>query len=319
MKYIELSTPLIIIENLLRDLNFLEKKEKILKIDIPGEGNMNLVIRVYSSLRTFIVKQSRPFVQKYPFINAPLNRIQVEKIFFEAIKDEYINKYFPEVLLYDENNKILILKDLENSKDMLSIYNSKEIENDDGIIKIVEILEGIHSTKIKIDYPLNYELRKLNHEHIFMIPYSKDNIIEEGLKEVFEDLVNDKEYIKAVKLLSDKYLEKGDSLLHGDYYPGSWLKNDKNEIFVIDPEFSYIGLREFDLGVMSAHLIIKTGDLNIISRIKNYYPSKIKINLMRQFAGVEIIRRIIGVAKLPIYRSINEKIHLIKIAKSLVV
>ena len=46
MKYIELSTPLIIIENLLKDLNFLEKKEKILKIDIPGEGNMNLVIRV---------------------------------------------------------------------------------------------------------------------------------------------------------------------------------------------------------------------------------------------------------------------------------
>ena len=318
MKYIELSTPLIIIENLLKDLNFLEKKEKILKIDIPGEGNMNLVIRVYSNLRTFIIKQSRPFVQKYPSINAPLNRIKVEKIFFEVIKNEDINKYFPEVLLYNENNKILILKDLVNSKDMLGIYNSNVLD-ENSIIKIVKILEGIHSTKIKIDYPLNYELRKLNHEHIFMIPYSKDNIIEEGLKEVFEDLVNDKEYIKAVKLLSDKYLEKGDSLLHGDYYPGSWLKNDKNEIFVIDPEFSYIGLREFDLGVMGAHLIIKTGDLNIISRIKNYYPSKIKINLMRQFAGVEIIRRIIGVAKLPIYRSINEKIHLIKIAKSLVV
>ena len=119
-------------------------------------------------------------------------------------------------------------------------------------------------------------------------------------------------------LLSNKYLEKGDSLLHGDYYPGSWLKNDKNEIFVIDPEFSYLGLREFDLGVMSAHLIIKTGDLNIINRIKNYYTSKIQINLMRQFAGIEIIRRILGVAKLPINRTINEKIHLIKIAKSLV-
>ena len=88
MKYIELSTPLIIIENLLKDLNFLEKKEKILKIDIPGKGNMNLVIRVYSNLRTFIIKQSRPFVQKYPSINAPLNRIKVEKIFFEVIKNE---------------------------------------------------------------------------------------------------------------------------------------------------------------------------------------------------------------------------------------
>ncbi len=318
MKYIELSTPLIKIENLLKDLSFLKKKEKVLKIDIPGEGNMNLVIRVYSTLRTFIIKQSRPFVQKYPSINAPLNRIQVEKIFFEAIKNEDINKYFPEVLLYNEKNKILILEDLVNSKDMLSIYNSMEFD-ENGIIKIVEILEGIHSTKIKNDYPLNYELRKLNHEHIFIIPYSKDNILEEGLNEVFNNLVNDKKYIEAVKLLSNLYLENGDSLLHGDYYPGSWLKNDKNEIFIIDPEFSYIGLREFDLGVMSAHLIIKTGDLNIINQIKRYYPSNIQINLMRQFAGIEIIRRIIGVAKLPINRSINEKIHLIKIAKSLVV
>ena len=318
MKYIELSTPLIIIENLLKDLNFLEKKEKILKIDIPGEGNMNLVIRVYSNLRTFIIKQSRPFVQKYPSINAPLNRIKVEKIFFEVIKNEDINKYFPEVLLYNENNKILILKDLVNSKDMLGIYNSKVLD-ENLIIKIVKILEGIHSTKIKIDYPLNYELRKLNYEHIFIIPYSKDNNLEEGLKEAFDNLVNDKKYIEAVMLLSNKYLEKGDSLLHGDYYPGSWLKNDKNEIFVIDPEFSYLGLREFDLGVMSAHLIIKTGDLNVINRIKNYYKSKIQINLMRQFAGIEIIRRILGVAKLPINRTINEKINLIKIAKSLVV
>ena len=318
MKYIELSTPLIKIENLLKDLSFLKKKEKVLKIDIPGEGNMNLVIRVYSTLRTFIIKQSRPFVKKYPSINAPLNRIQVEKIFFEAIKNEDINKYFPEVLLYNEKNKILILEDLVNSKDMLSIYNSMEFD-ENGIIKIVEILEGIHSTKIKNDYPLNYELRKLNHEHIFIIPYSKDNILEEGLNEVFNNLVNDKKYIEAVKLLSNLYLENGDSLLHGDYYPGSWLKNDKNEIFIIDPEFSYIGLREFDLGVMSAHLIIKTGDLNIINQIKRYYPSNIQINLMRQFAGIEIIRRIIGVAKLPINRSINEKIHLIKIAKSLVV
>ena len=40
---------------------------------------------------------------------------------------------------------------------------------------------------------------------------------------------------------------------------------------------------------------------------------------MRQFAGIEIIRRILGVAKLPINRTINEKINLIKIAKSLVV
>ena len=124
--------------------------------------------------------------------------------------------------------------------------------------------------------------------------------------------------ISRVNNAGKNYLDTGSTLLHGDYYPGSWMERNDN-IYIIDPEFTFLGSKEFDLGVMSAHLIIKTGDLNIINQIKRYYPSNIQINLMRQFAGIEIIRRIIGVAKLPINRSINEKIHLIKIAKSLVV
>ena len=65
----------------LQDLQFISKEE-IIDISKPGEGNMNVVYRVKTNLRSFIVKQSRPYVQKYPQIVAPVERIQVEALYF---------------------------------------------------------------------------------------------------------------------------------------------------------------------------------------------------------------------------------------------
>ena len=50
-------------------------------------------------------------------------------------------------------------------------------------------------------------------------------------------------------MAGERYLAEGSTLLHGDYYPGSWMTVD-DAVFVIDPEFSFKGFPEFDLGVM---------------------------------------------------------------------
>lgn len=42
-------------------------------VEREGEGNMNCVVRVMTSRRSFILKQSRPWVEKYPGFAAPLS------------------------------------------------------------------------------------------------------------------------------------------------------------------------------------------------------------------------------------------------------
>ena len=56
-------------------IGFLKLSEIINEIEIAGEGNMNVVLRIKTNKRTFILKQSRPFVQKYP--DLPLSLIHI--------------------------------------------------------------------------------------------------------------------------------------------------------------------------------------------------------------------------------------------------
>ncbi|MGY8966078.1 MAG: phosphotransferase, partial [Flavobacteriales bacterium] len=70
------NTPVDDLNNYLKNrLNFLNKNEALIRTEIAGEGNMNVVMRLKTNQRSFILKQSRTFVRKYPDIRAPLNRI----------------------------------------------------------------------------------------------------------------------------------------------------------------------------------------------------------------------------------------------------
>ena len=93
----------------------------------------------------------------------------------------------------------------------------------------------------------------------------------------------------------------GPCLLHGDFYPGSWLEvNDK--VYVIDAEFAHPGRPEYDLGVMIAHLHFAGVETALIDRLQKRYehPADFEPELVDRFAGLELIRRLIGLAQLPL-------------------
>ena len=110
----------------------------------------------------------------------------------------------------------------------------------------------------------NGEMRKLNHEHIFDIPLRTDGALSEmlervtsGLDRVGDGLRRDKRFCAVVKKLGRCYLEhEGPSLIHGDLFPGSLLQMGSGQLRVIDPEFSFCGNPEFDIGVFYAHLLL---------------------------------------------------------------
>jgi 5-methylthioribose kinase len=69
---------------------------------------------------------------------------------------------------------------------------------------------------------------------------------------------------------------------------------------------------------MAAHLIMATGKKRYLNLIHDKYQGEADKNLMGQVAGIEIVRRLIGLAQLPLERSIPEKRKLLKKARKLI-
>ncbi|UOY06494.1 phosphotransferase [Muricauda sp. SCSIO 64092] len=302
----------------LSEKGMLNPNEKIEKVEIPGEGNMNVVLRVITGHRSFIAKQSRPFVQKYQNIPAPIDRIGVEHSFYKTVQGSGIDAHLPGLLGFLPEHYMLFLEDLGQSEDMSFIYRKRSI-SDIHFNQLVSIAKGIHSSPITVDYPKNLELRKLNHQHIFVLPFLEDNGfsldgIQVGLDALSLPFKTAKALKEKVEELGVLYLTTDGVLLHGDYYPGSWMAK-ADDVYVLDPEFSYQGPLEFDLGVLVAHLCMAIGDTGFFDKVIGRYDGRPNVQLVREFAGIEIIRRLIGLAQLPLDRTIGEKEQLLHLAE----
>ncbi|HDZ14025.1 hypothetical protein LCGC14_1175910 [marine sediment metagenome] len=321
MTTVDISTPIPQLQTYLREKEWLNADENIISVEKPGEGNMNVVLRVVTDKRSFIIKQSRPYVEKYKDIEAPVERIAVEKNFYQAVRDNAVNAHIPHILGYDSTENLLLLEDLGHCEDMVSIYQKRTISAKE-LDRLIFILGLIHRKKVQDDFPENIEMRRLNHQHIFVLPFLEDNgfnldEVQPGLQELSIHFKDDDALKRVVNHIGEKYLSPGNTLLHGDYYPGSWMTEADN-LYVIDPEFAFAGFPEYDLGIMVAHIIMATGKKRFLNQIYNRYQGEADKKLVGQVAGIEIIRRLIGLAQLPLERDIEEKRKLLKKARRLV-
>jgi len=295
--------------------------EQILSVESPGEGNMNVVLRIKTNKRSFVLKQSRPYVQKYKDIKAPKDRIDVEYRFYRSVKDPLALAHFPRILAYDPSHYLMQIEDLGECRDMTYWYEEQEIQQE-LLSKLIDILSAIHSQEKLNGYPANRKLRELNHQHIFVLPFLDHNgfaldEVQKGLNALAAPYKRDKKLQEVVTRIGKRYLSPGNVLLHGDYYPGSWMSK-KNKVYVIDPEFSFMGFPEFDLGVMAAHTLLATGDRKYMKTILQEYQGACVAELVSKVAGIEIIRRLIGLAQLPLTRSLEEKDYLLQTAREMI-
>lgn len=307
---------------------FLSSEEIVEKLSIPGAGNMNYVLRVKTNKRSFIIKQARNYVEKYPQIVAPISRVLVEAAYYKKVKrNNNLQQLMPNLLLLDEENSILILEDLGDGKDFSFLYDSDKKLTVLEIKELIFYLSELHSQfKNKNSEAIfqNLEMRKLNYEHIFIYPFLEDNgfnldTIQHGLQEIALKFKTDSKLKSRVEAVGKHYLENGNELLHGDFYPGSWLKT-KNGIKIIDPEFSFYGSLEYDLGVFIAHLHLSQHNKEIIKYAYDTYIGyrKLDTTLLENYIGVEIMRRLIGLAQLPISkRSLKSKENLLNFSYNL--
>ncbi len=307
---VHLTANIEIIERYLNSQSWLYKNEKVTAIEVPGDGNMNFTLRVKTSQRSFILKQSREYVEKYPQVEAPIERVIGEAEFYDLISsNSELKKQMPDLLRLDKQNYVLYFEDLGNSLDYTLLYENGQVLNDKELFRIITFIANLHSS-IKRETSNktlpNRQMRELNHKHIFIYPYLEENGLDldailPGLQKIAKPYKANKVLKENIGKLGERYLKDGESLLHGDYFPGSWLKSE-NDIRIIDPEFCFFGEPEFEMGVTIAHLKMADQPEEIITRALQYYKEKAQLNedLCQQFTAVEIFRRILGLAQLPL-------------------
>jgi len=320
------------ITELLTSNAWLQPDEIVEGVERAGEGNMNCVVRVMTSRRSFILKQSRPWVEKYPGFSAPWDRALVEARFYQTAESlPSVTRYLPRLLNFDASERMLMLENLEAAQDFTLLYaaNSSGLADSERT-QLVDFLLALHlSARAPGLRSLfaNAEMRSLNHEHIFDLPLRPSNgldldAITPGLRSLSHDLQRDARYSREVAALGERYLDQagGECLIHGDYFPGSWLKA-RGRIYVIDPEFCFFGPPEWDLAILTAHLHMSGHPLVQIDNGLDRYAARAAVDraLIQKFAGVEIMRRLIGVAQLPVVFGLDKKAELLRLSKTLVI
>ncbi len=300
------------VEALMRRQHWLRAGERVLACGRAGDGNMNLTLRVRTGERSVVLKQARPWVEKYDHIAAPWDRSLVEQRFYERIAGIHaVAIRMPKILASDADSRVILMEDLGEARDFTDVYRGGEITEAQAR-DLARYLRALHEVT-EDDEPdpvlANREMRALNHAHIFDIPLRADNGVALEHYELWLDreaatLRADREFCRKVAELGQRYLADGSSLVQGDFFPGSWLRVG-DEIKIIDPEFCFYGDAEFDLGVAVAHFRLARKGPDLVREFLRAYSGRdlavrFDPGLLARYAAVEVTRRLLGVAQLPI-------------------
>ena len=289
---------------------------------------MNLTVRVETNVRSIIVKQSREYVEKFPDVPAPCDRVLSEIQFYDCTKgNAMIRSMTPLVLYTDYTNNVMVMEDLGQTSDYTRYFSERNTIPMAELERITEFAATLHvsytskNTDVEIG---NQEMKKLSHFHIFVFPFDRKNGLQldsfhPGLESVAKRYLGDQKLVNEVSKLGERFMRSDSSLLHGDYHLGSFL-NTGSRVYVIDTEFCCFGDPEFDMGVMVAHLIMSEQPQSSIDAVLRKYTSiaSLDLTLCSQYAGVEIMRRIIGIAQLPLSLQNESRITLLETAYQLI-
>jgi 5-methylthioribose kinase len=295
------------VEAMLHRLGWIDADEHVLSAEKAGEGNMNLTLRVRTPRRTFILKQSRPWVEKYDHIEAPWDRIHAEQSFYQRVERiPALADSIPLFLGADLDSRLLLLEDLAPARDLTGVYGGTKLVPSTlaSLARFLRILHQETAGEARPEF-FNREMKALNHAHIFELPMTGEldlplDSFEPGLSAAAEALQQRTEVVERIREAGARYLGEGSCLVHGDYFPGSWLLTEQGPR-IIDPEFCYYGDSEFDLGVAVAHLALGRLRFEDASEfMRSAGAADREARWIARYAAAEVIRRLIGVAQLPI-------------------
>ena len=283
-----------------------------------GDGNINFVRRVQiGDGRTLVVKQAREALERFPEYTVTTERIVFERRYGEevAARAPDVALVLPQLLLFDEASRTLVMEDLGEGPRLDARLSEAEVPLA-ALRTLGGYLGAVHAATREPAGELapkfaNHEMRALHGEHIFTLPYEPNDFpISDALHAHAEQRLARPGVRERILSLRKRYYESAEVLVHGDVQAGNvLLQGDRPRL--LDAEIAHVGDPAFDLGSALAHVLVygasgtrasacEAGADALVAGYVEGGGRERDLGRARQFAGVEILRRSIGAARLSV-------------------
>jgi 5-methylthioribose kinase len=298
----------------LRRRGLLGAREAV-RVTPAGDGNINWVRRVQDdrSGRSWIVKQARPALERFPEYAAPTERIVFEARYYEVVSPVDSDAVCPRVLDFDEAERVLVLEDLGDAGRLDQALGAGAPPLA-AVTTLAAFLGRVHAATRGNAAALaprfaNDGMRRLHGDHIFHLPVRPNDFpLPPRLRARAEDLWED----GALRALADaayaRYLEPRGALVHADVQAHNILLCREGPK-LLDAEIAHVGDPAFDLGSLVAHLSVlalaRRGAADAAPAVDAawgaYHAAEggaVRFVEVVRYAGLELLRRTIGAARI---------------------
>ena len=300
-----------------------------------GDGNLNFVYRVFDTEqpeRSLVLKQAPPYIKilgpDYPL---PSDRLTFESLSL-GIYNQFVSEAVPTQYYFDSDEAVIVMEDLRGyhllRDDLIAGHVNQKIPE-----LIGQFMGSVHSQtyadnldsasvdKYREDFA-NTVMQSITADYVFTLPFieHETNFWTEGLESEVLRLKADDTFLQQAQNLKEVFLTAQQGLTHGDLHTGSIMVK-ANSAKVIDSEFAFYGPVGFDIGLYWANIFLSyfshTDNSDVQSELKtaivqtwDAYTTEFQMadevqetRTLQQifhesigFAGMEMLRRIIGAA-----------------------
>ena len=310
-----------------------------------GDGNLNFVYRVFDIAQpesSLVLKQAPPYIK----ILGPDYPLPSERLTYESRSLETYNRLASEAVptqyYFDSDAAVIVMEDLSGYnllRDDLIIGHvsqtvSKLIGRFMGTVHSQTYADNLDSAsvdKYREDFA-NTVMQSITADYVFTHPFTEHetNFWTEGLEPEVKRLKTDDVFLQQAQNLRNIFLTVQRGLTHGDLHTGSIMVKG-NSAKVIDSEFAFYGPVGFDVGLYWANYLLSyfshTDNADVQSELKaaialtwDTYVTEFQMadavlqsRTLQQifhesvgFAGMEMLRRIIGAAHVKDIESIKD-------------
>jgi 5-methylthioribose kinase len=316
----------------LRGLGLLARGE-VARVEPAGDGNINWVRRVRAGDRSFVVKQARSHLERFPEYQAPTERILCEARYFETVRPLDRSAVCPAVLHFDADSRALVLEDLGDAPRLDAVLASGGDAH--GVAqRLARFLGAVHAATAN-DASLggrfeNDAMRRLHGEHIFELPFQPNEFpLPVAVRARAEMIWEDGHLAAVAREAYARYLEARDALVHGDVQAGNVLVAERGAV-LLDAEIAHIGDPAFDLGTLFAHLwlpaaargIASDADATIHGAWRAYASTATDASAdlhqrAMRYAAIEMLRRTLGAARVAVVAEPAASLRVVDFASGL--
>ncbi|MEX2205887.1 MAG: phosphotransferase [Myxococcota bacterium] len=286
-------------------------------VEPAGDGNINWVRRVRAANgRSLVVKQARAALERFPEYKVDSARMVFEARYFEQVRARVPARagVAPQVLWFDEPGRVLVMEDLGDAARLDTLLADGRAEPA-TLEALGAFLGDVHrATRADAESLAprfaNDEMRALHGEHIFSLPYQPNDFpIEPRLRALADELLARPGLRPRIAELRARYYAAREALVHGDVQPGNVLVQGVRPR-LLDAEIAHVGDPAFDLGQAFAHVHVQrvqARDADPLAACERALFAGYSQTAgrdpelearARAYAGVEILRRSIGAARL---------------------